>query len=494
MKGDFSRDTFDPSKHFSRVLMQQGRVQLDADWNEQNAILLHYLRTLAKDILGAHAGPADPSERGFEIITNKAAKCSDTINNFPIEHNRKEELNTAVRDCGDIVIGAGHYYVEGILVENDQAILYSEQLALPAENQPELDVIRNCNEGLLFYLDVWERHITHVEDAHIREVALGGPDTCSRSQVVWQVKVLFSGSSFWPSSDSPSEEPLKNLNLPPLGTGKLRARAGDRDTTTDQLCTVSPQSRYRGAENQLYRVEIHRGGSARDIGGDSPATFKWSRENGSVTFPIVEIRETTARLEQTVTLEHLGLDRSLGLKPGDWVEYIDDRIAMSAEAGPLVKVKAINGADLTVTLSVAPDMALPCNSRPGQGKNLHPFLRRWDHSGEGCIKGALKLKGEAEAKIGWIDLEDGIQIWFSQEGDYRVRDYWLIPTRVVTGDVEWPDEVNAKGELIRDENQKPIPAAVGPVGPRHYYAPLCLIKPNIEPQDCRRPIGQTGMG
>ena len=31
MKGDFTRDTFDPAKHFSRVLMQQGRVTLDAD-------------------------------------------------------------------------------------------------------------------------------------------------------------------------------------------------------------------------------------------------------------------------------------------------------------------------------------------------------------------------------------------------------------------------------------------------------------------------------
>ena len=42
MKGDFSRRTFDPQKHFSRVLMQQGRVQLDADWNEQAAIQLHH--------------------------------------------------------------------------------------------------------------------------------------------------------------------------------------------------------------------------------------------------------------------------------------------------------------------------------------------------------------------------------------------------------------------------------------------------------------------
>ena len=43
LRGDITRDTFDPSKHFSRVLMQQGRVQLDADWNEQISILVHYL-------------------------------------------------------------------------------------------------------------------------------------------------------------------------------------------------------------------------------------------------------------------------------------------------------------------------------------------------------------------------------------------------------------------------------------------------------------------
>lgn len=38
MKGDFIRNTFDLLKHYSRVLMQQGRVRVDADWNEQNSI------------------------------------------------------------------------------------------------------------------------------------------------------------------------------------------------------------------------------------------------------------------------------------------------------------------------------------------------------------------------------------------------------------------------------------------------------------------------
>jgi hypothetical protein len=37
---------------------------------------------------------------------------------------------------------------------------------------------------------VWERHITTVEDDSIREKALGGPDTATRTKVVWQVKLM----------------------------------------------------------------------------------------------------------------------------------------------------------------------------------------------------------------------------------------------------------------------------------------------------------------
>ena len=41
MKGDFTRLTFAPAKHYSSVRQQQGRVQLDADWNEQVDIQNH---------------------------------------------------------------------------------------------------------------------------------------------------------------------------------------------------------------------------------------------------------------------------------------------------------------------------------------------------------------------------------------------------------------------------------------------------------------------
>ena len=59
MKGDFSRLTFDRAKHYSGVRMQQGRVQLDADWNEQMDILQHYLATEVTDFIGDSGVPAD---------------------------------------------------------------------------------------------------------------------------------------------------------------------------------------------------------------------------------------------------------------------------------------------------------------------------------------------------------------------------------------------------------------------------------------------------
>ena len=77
---------------------------------------------------------------------------------------------------------------------------------------------------------------------------------------------------------------------------------------------------YRGLQNQLYRVEIHAGGEA---GG---ATFKWSRENGSVIFPILSISG------KAVTLGHLGDGGRSGLDVGDWVEIVDDDLARIAEA------------------------------------------------------------------------------------------------------------------------------------------------------------------
>ena len=48
--------------------MQQRRVLLDADWNEQAAITLHQLRTTTADLIGWHGTPLlDGDDGGFQI-------------------------------------------------------------------------------------------------------------------------------------------------------------------------------------------------------------------------------------------------------------------------------------------------------------------------------------------------------------------------------------------------------------------------------------------
>jgi len=428
-RGDFTRDSFDPAKRFLRVLYQQGRVQLDADFNEQASILLHYLQSLAKDLFGPFGGPC---ESGFLIVPTGAPDK-------------------------DFKIGAGHYYVDGILCEVEETEADGQKLVLTYLTQPDYPAPATLenNKTYLVYLDVWERHITYIEDDGIREVALGGPDTATRAKVVWQVKVENKLADDFPSITKDNVigdnwgEWVKLWQ--PANRGQLKAKSKEVSGQETEPCITSPESRYRGAENQLYRVEIHTGGKAGD-----GATFKWSRENGSVTFPIQELEGNT------VVLEHLGRDSRFSLAPGDWVEIVDDEYILQGRAEPLLQVDAIDPDTRKVTLKGIP------TSTVGQAPEKHPLLRRWDHKAGKSTEGGLELMDGA-AKIvegvngnNWLLLEDGVMVQFQPGETYRSGDYWLIPARTATGDVEWPGPV---GE------PDPLP----PHGIKHHYAPLAII-------------------
>lgn len=429
MKADFSRMTFDVQNRYSRVPMQQGRVLLDADWNEQTAIVLHYLRTLAADLIGPHGGPGN----GFEI------GC--------IEEDGSELV------C-DFTIGWGHYYVDGILVENLPPIecplaeslaplRYMKQPDYPLEEDEKLE----HGKHYLVYLDVWERHLTYLQARHIREVALGGPDTATRVKVVWQVKVAAEDECGHSETvDNPTCEDLLQAWVErKKSPACLRARARI-DEPCDDPCTVSPESRYRGAENQLYRVEIHGPGKAGN--GKDGATFNWSRDNGSVVFPI---RALQGRL---ATLDTLGPDQHRTLKEGDWVEIIDDRVELRGKPGIMAMVDAVDRVKFEVMLAVPEGTHMPVFD---ESSTTHPLLRRWDQGSD-----AIPVQEEK-----WLDLEDGVQIHFEPGGVYHTGDYWLIPARVATGDILWPTETKSDGEIS--------PKALAPKGIEHHYAPLARI-------------------
>lgn len=86
----------------------------------------------------------------------------------------------------------------------------------------------------------------------------------------------------------------------------------------------------------MARVEINRRGAAGTISGTS-ATFKWSRENGSVVSPIASGGGTP-----TAVVESLGRDDRFGLDAGDLVEVQDDRSVLFNLPGNLLPVQSID--------------------------------------------------------------------------------------------------------------------------------------------------------
>jgi hypothetical protein len=421
--GDFSRMTFSRAKAYTGVWSQQGRVQLDSDANEQTAILLDWLRTLALDFIGPFGGHV--ARAGFHV-------------------NRHDD---------DLTFSRGHYYVYGLRCEVEEpGGLIVETSELP-------------DGPFLVQLFVWERSVSAVTDPDLLEPGLGPypPDTTVRSQVAWVPEIVTALPLPPPHGTQLTEVPPSDLQADYISRqfeeynseGRrhpLLAAWADPDVETEDATIVPASSGYLGVENQLYRVEVHRGGRV----GDSRPTFKWSRDNGSVEFRIVQVTESenASDTTATVTVASLGRDDRTGLDVGDWVELIDDRWMPQGKPHDLLRVRAIDRADRIVTLE----------GELETDPSRNPYLRRWDQGDDEQAgpEGIQIIESPANGDYVWLELEDGVQVRFQENrGEYRRGDYWLIPARTATGNVLWPGGADA---------------AVPPAGPARYLAPLALIR------------------
>lgn len=492
MKGDFARVTFDPSRHYSQVLQQQGRVLLEADWNEQAQIQLHLLRSMIRDLVG----PCWAAGGGF-AVTSATTGADGSNKALPLT---------------DWLLAPGHFYVDGIQCANQRACTLAAQPHAPT---PDFGVsdgssgFENPPRSLALWLDVWERHLCSVEAPDIADVALDGVDTATRAQVIWQVRMLDRSHSveqldpivaalklrLKAAADAAEVASIKqqlldvtNLRNSLNGQGdtnetpcallrqllgardswalpRLRAELGPVEADNDP-CVIAADARYRGVENQLYRVEIHQPGLA------GAATFKWSRENGSVVFPITRSAAGSASADGSaqmiVTLARLGRDDRLGLAVNDWVELVDDAYTLGQRAFPLLRVMAIDVAASSVTLDI-PKTITPW--QPASDPHRHALLRRWDQSGGTDAAGTLPVSEGAVSM-----LEDGIEISFAPGGVYATGDYWLIPARVSgSGLLDWPQVVAADGSVAA--------AALPPRG-LHHRAALGLTDDKGTWQEC----------
>jgi hypothetical protein len=434
--GDFSRFLGGFYGHYSGVLAQQGRLLLDAELNEQNAILLDYLRGLTTDLIGHFAGPVDHA--GFEV---------------------KPVIGEEENECSAVRLGRGHYYVYGLRCDAPAPHQTADkELPIGARDAP-----------FVVYLAVWEQAVSAVQAPELIDPALSADviDTTRRRQVRWRPMA----GSYLPDRDQDltgldresiihafEEYNDDSRRLPTLAAS---AHSGD-DPEPGPETAPAPWG-YRGVENQLYRVEVHDGGDSEK------ATFKWSRDNGSVEFGLESLSKRDGEGVRTALLRRVWYDARQGLEADDWVELVDDHWAPLGTPAPLMRVKNVSPATRQVWLH---DTAEHRDVDPWR----HPLLRRWDQHPDTHEPGrGIPVLTDGE----WYELEDGVRIRFESPGArYERGDYWLIPARTATNGLLWPHS--------QDEGRR-IPLAIPPRGPARYLAPLALVQDlgEHEPTDLR---------
>lgn len=477
MKGDFTRNTFKPGRHYTGVLKQQGRVDLDADWNEQVGIQQRRTHTGARDVIGPAGAPKMP-------FPGSAGRGSFQL----------------YFDSGKVMITRGRFYVEGLQCELESEVAYDAQPDFPAAPLPQAAGAR-----WFFYLDAWQRHMTFVEDPDLREPALGGADTATRLRAIWQVKAV----AIPQGANVTCAGGWQGL-LPPAPDDTLSARV-EPEQGAGADCSLTPTGGYHGLENRLYRVEIHDGGpfesnaalagaartlsvsdwapgglpwrvgqavlvvtnqrpaglagrisavdgGAKTVQVDSDlaplagntgirlrrlATFKWSRENGSTVYPCAPVVPSGGggANPRLVQLGEMPRDGVLAIRRGDWVEVSGDRDDLLSQPGTLTRVDDLDPSGLQLTL--AADVSVHF----GQG---HLKVRRWDQAGP-----AIAVAAAAE-----VYLEQGLRVTLNGTR-FVTGDYWAIPARAAT----------AEGSAGQIEPRSSAPRE----GIHHFYAPLGLL-------------------
>lgn len=436
MSGDHTRFTFDPLKRYSGVLMQQGRVQLDADWNEEIDILKRRVRTTTLDVLGPLGVPYMVSPNAFSI---------GWIPGPPT----------------DLSIGPGRLYVDGIQIEAfaEDGATYNHQPFFPPQLPGFPPIALPAAGDAVVYLDVWDREVTYIEDPELLDVALGGADTTTRQQTVWQVRID-------PMPGAACGVPVGE----PPSAGRLTSRA-IAPPAPDDPCILPPASGYRGLENRLYRIEIHNGGAL------GTARFKWSRDNGSIVSLVRDI--AVSGTQTTLTVNRIGRDQFLRFRVGDWVTVTDDHRELMGEPGEMALILNIDETNRQIVL----DGPLPTPGQRPFGANAaqvaerHTRVQRWDQTG---ATNTVDSDGLILTGAGPIPIEDGIEIQFSTDpagGLFRVGDYWVFWARTATAQIE--ELTNAP-----------------PRGIIHHYMQLAAITglggvaPTVT--DCRPPPQQRG--
>ena len=435
MGSDIARNTYDETKQYRRVVAQQGRVILEADLNEASEIATEAMRHETLDVVGPAGVPSDPV--GHADGTGYA-------------------ITAPVATTRELSIGAGVIYAGGWrVVQADPALRFTTQTDWL--DRSVASISSAAAESI--YLRLREHEISVAEDAALREVALGGPQTAQRVRLVRRVErapvksttcsafaeVIASWKSLGLVFDAADGSLVPTARLV-VGQQPLGSAPGP--------CDPAAKDGYLGAENQLIRVQIA-----------SATQLLWGYDNASSLYRVdLDATDTTHR---TVALRQAPVDAFHQPRVGQVVELLRAAVGLGGDD----YAAASTGFVTTLASAYRPDGAklvltdaLPAEFLdPAQTKAV--FVRVWENR-------AAFTAGTPQPLIDQAGNQTGLQVTLTAP-PFVAGTFWCFAVRPTTPQAIYPARYTA-----------PQP----PEGPREWVCALAAIDWTKTPPavtDCR---------
>ena len=426
MGSDRARNSYNSRQLYRSVVMQQGRVQLEADWNEAAFISSEEARNEALDFVG----PAGTPDNGYAIV------FPSTLPPFDFEAT------------------PGVMYMGGVRIVTPARIQYGNQSDwLDSAIDPEWVPVPTANPGNEYiYLVVREQEVSAVEDSDLKDVALGGPDTAQRTRLIQHVERLATQASDCPSALAAARKRWEqeglffNANTMRFSS-RARLKVSFVSSGSSTPCDPIAQGGYLGADNQMIRVQI-----SSFSPGNNTGTLLWGFDDASFLYRVNVVDP------QTLTLQSAPVDAEHQPQGGQAVEVLMDAAELSngeyvaAPVGePFTLAPSPYNPDTRTLILPSGLTAVYGDGNPADAHPAQVYLRVWQQQLTFTPGTAVTLGQTGVA----ITLETPSTVPF------HLGDYWMFAVRPST-----PQEVYPERYL-----QAFQPAE----GPREWLCPLAVI-------------------
>ena len=433
MAGDRARVSYDPSRKWRGLVAQQGRVTVEADWNEAAAIDHERDRMQALDVVG----PVGTPDHGYSVTAVPAGAAAPAI-------------------PGDLTIGPGTLYLGGERLDLDSAVSYAAQpdwldhSTDPLWAAPAVPAAPGTSNELV-YLLASEQEVSAVEDPALADVALGGPDTMQRERILQR---FVRQPAQAPACGDAWSALVGSLAGDGLGfdAASMRVESAARLQVSFSNAPAAPgpcqpvaTGGYLGAENQMIRVMVTSGGAGAP-------TIVWAFDDASFLYRVQAATYDSGSGNTTITLASAPVDSYHYPLAGQAVELLRDAVQLTEDD----YIASATGFVAPLAASYDPaSMQLVISGQPPgdylSAATQQLYLRVWQSTTAAPAGQATELGATGVA----------VTLTLSSGSSFHAGDFWRFAVRPVQPATIYPARY--------------LDAPQPPDGPRVLACPLAVL-------------------